>query len=104
MHPRDRGSDVPGRVHDRFGPARHSVDNAQQVKAEERSRFAREIAGTLVAAHQQQKFDQLVVMAAPTFLGVLRGCIGKPLARAIVAEVPKDLVGQDVEAIKAHLP
>lgn len=101
---RDRGSDTPGRVHDRFGPARHSLDSAQQIKAEERHRFAREIADVLAEAQRQKKFQQLVVMAGPAFLGTLRDCFSKPVAQAILAEIPKDLVGQDAAAVQAHMP
>ena len=103
-HARDLGSDSPGRVHDRMGPARHSIDAGQQVKIEERSRFAREIAERLEAAHRQKRFARLVVMAAPAFLGVLRESFHKPVTEAIVAEIPKDLVAQDPAAIQAHLP
>ena len=104
LHARDLGSDVPGRVHDRFGPARHSLDQGQQLKTTEKQRFAREIAAHLAEAQGQRKFERLVVMAAPEFLGILRDSFSKPLAEAVVAEVRKDLVGQDVAAIQAHLP
>jgi protein required for attachment to host cells len=103
-HPRDLVSDAPGRVHDRMGAARHSVDAGQQMKIEERSRFAREIAGRLDDAHRLKKFGRLVVMAGPAFLGVLRESFGKAVSESIVAEIPKDLVAQDESAIQAHLP
>lgn len=104
LHARDLGSDAPGRVHDRFGPARHSLDEGQQLKTTEKQRFAREIADRLAEAHRQKKFDRLVVMAGPAFLGMLRHLLSKPLAAAVIAEVPKDLVAQDVAAIQAHIP
>jgi len=104
LHARDLGSDVPGRVHDRFGPARHSIDQGDQLKTTEKQRFAREIAGRLADAHRQKKFDRLVVMAGPEFLGILRDCLGKHLAESIVAEVAKDLVAEDSAAIQAHIP
>jgi protein required for attachment to host cells len=103
-HPRDLGTDVPGRVHDRFGPARHSMDISQRVRDEEKHRFAREITERLEQARQRQKFARLVVMAGPDFLGVLRECFSKSLADAVVAEVHKDLVDQDEAAIRAHMP
>jgi len=104
LHPRDLGTDVPGRVHDRFGPGRHSLDSGPAIKAEERLRFAREIASQLTEAQRLKKFGSLVVMAGPTFLGNLRECFPKTLAEAVVAEVPKDLVAQDADAIREHLP
>jgi len=104
LHPRELGTDVPGRVHDRFGPARHSLDPAQGIKSEERHRFARELADLLAESLRQKKFDRLVVIAAPAFLGTLRECFSKQLAQTIVAEIPKDLTAQDAAAVKAHLP
>jgi protein required for attachment to host cells len=103
-HARDVLSDAPGRVYDRIGAGRHSLDATQQMKLEERSRFAREITERLEDAHRQKKFARLVVMAAPAFLGVLREAFRKPLAETIIAEIPKDLVTQDAAAIQAHLP
>ena len=103
MHPRDMVSDIPGRVHDRFGPGRHSLDSGQQIKAEERLRFAREITAYLSEAHRLKKFDRLIVMAGPAFLGTLRDCFSKTLAESVVAEVPKDLVAQDTVAVQANM-
>jgi protein required for attachment to host cells len=104
QHPRDLGTDVPGRVHDRFGPARHSMDVSQRVRSEERHRFARQIAARLDEARQRNRFSRLVVMSGPAFLGVLRECFSKRLTEAVVGEVAKDLVDQDAAAIQAHLP
>jgi protein required for attachment to host cells len=102
-HPRDLGSDVPGRVHDRFGAARHSLDPAQQIKSEERHRFARELAASLSEAQRTRRFAELVVVAPPTFLGVLRECLPKSVAAAVVKEVPKDLVAHVADDILKHL-
>lgn len=103
-HPRDRLTDVPGRVHDRFGPARHSLDHGEQIRDEDRLRFAREIAATLGTAHRQNRFERLVVMAGPALLGVLREAFDKSLTEIIAAEIPKDLVDQDEAVIRSHLP
>jgi protein required for attachment to host cells len=104
LRARDIGSDSPGRVHDRFGPGRHSLDQGQQLKNTEKERFAREIAARLAEGRRQKKFDRLVIMASPAFLGILRDCLSKPVSEAVVATVPKDLVAHDVAVIQAHLP
>jgi protein required for attachment to host cells len=105
---RQRGSelmsDAPGRVHDRFGPGRHSLDPREQIRSEEAHRFARELAARLAAAHNERQFSRLIIMAAPAFLGVLRNALGKPLADSVVAEVPKNLVAHDVADVEAHIP
>ncbi|GMW05597.1 MAG: host attachment protein [Gammaproteobacteria bacterium] len=104
LHPRELLADAPGRIHDRFGPGGHSVNAGEQMRAEERQRFAREITALLAEAQRQKKFGGLVVMAAPAFLGVLRESFSKPLAAAIIAEVPKDLVAHDPASIREHVP
>ena len=104
MHPRERLSDVAGRGHDPVGPGRHGLDQGQTLRDEDRQRFAREIAARLEAAHRLKRFNDLIVMAGPAFLGVLRDALSKTLQQATVAEVPKDLVAQDTAAIEAHIP
>jgi len=102
-HARDLVSDAPGRVHDRSGPGRHSMEPATNVREEERGRFARQLAGRLEAAHQRGDFDQLVLMAAPAFLGAMRKTLTGELAKAVIREVSRDLIGQDEEHIRAQL-
>jgi protein required for attachment to host cells len=97
-------SDAPGRVHDRFGPGRHSLDPKEQIRNEEAQRFARELARQLATGLQNRQYDRLVVMAAPAFLGILRGLLSKPVVDAVVAEVPKNLVSHDVADVEAHIP
>jgi protein required for attachment to host cells len=80
------------------------MDVSQRVRSEELHRFAREIAARLEDARQRKRFGQLVIMAGPAFLGILRECFAKPLAESVVGEVAKDLVDQDAVTIQAHLP
>jgi protein required for attachment to host cells len=80
------------------------MDVSQRVRSEEMHRFAREIAARLEEARQRKRFGQLVIMAGPAFLGILRECFVRPLAESVVGEVPKDLVDQDAVTIQAHLP
>jgi len=104
VHPRDRLADVPGRVQDSFGPGRHGLDRNQQLRDEDRQQFAREITALLTEALRRKRFDRLIVMSGPGFLGALRDEFGKDLVQATIAEVPKDLVAKDVAAIQAHIP
>lgn len=102
--PADVYADAPGRSHDRFGPGRHAMDGQADLHAEEAQRFARELAGRLTEGQHGQTFDRLIIMAPPAFLGALRGALPKPVAELVTAEVPKNLVAQDVSAIEQHLP
>ena len=102
-HVRDLISDAPGRVHDRTGPARHGMEPDTGVKEEERRRFVKELVEALRAARLQGRFDQLVLLAAPAVLGVLRKTLDSGLAEAVVREIPKDVIGQGEDKIKAQV-
>jgi len=102
-HPRDLTSDAPGRVHDRIGFARHSMEPDTGVKEEGRRRFVKEVADWLEAAFLKGDFDQLVVLAAPAVLGVIRKTLSGTLTKAVVKEISKDVIGQDVDKIQLQL-
>ena len=102
-HVRDLTSDAPGRAYDRIGPARHSMEPDTGVKEEERRRFVKELVERLKTAHLQGRFDQLVLLAAPAVLGVIRKTLNGGLAKAVVKEIPKDVIGQDMDKIQTQL-
>jgi protein required for attachment to host cells len=102
-HARDLVSDAPGRVHDRTGSARHSMEPDTGVKEEQRRRFVKEMVERLEAAHLRGDFDQLVLLAAPAVLGVIRKTLTGALAKAVVKEIPKGVIGQGVDKIQAQL-
>ena len=102
-HARDLTSDAPGRVHDRMGSARHSMEPNTGVKEEERRRFVKEMVDWLKAAHLKGEFDQLVLLAAPAVLGVIRKAVAGELAKAVIKEISKDVIGHDVDKIQAQL-
>jgi len=102
-HVRDLTSDAPGRAYDRIGPARHSMEPDTGVKEEERRRFVKELVERLKTAYLQGKFDQLVLLAAPAVLGVIRKTLNGGLAKAVVKEIPKDVIGQSMDKIQTQL-
>ena len=102
-HSRDLASDAPGRVHDRMGAARHSMEPDTGIKEESRRRFVKEMVDRLDVAHVNGDFDQLVILAAPAILGVARKALTRKLARVVLKEIPKDVVGQGMEKIQIQL-
>jgi protein required for attachment to host cells len=112
LHDRDLKSDRPGRVFDhaptagqrRGATAHHATGGEHSPRQHEAEGFARRIAHVLEAAHQQRQYAHLVIMAAPAFLGLLRGALPKAVGATIVAEVPKDLLHGPESAILEHLP
>ena len=103
VHARDLTSDAPGRVHDRMGSARHSMEPDTGVKEEERRRFVKKTVDWLKAAHLKGEFDQLVLLAAPAVLGVIRKVVAGDLAKAVIKEISKDVIGHEVDKIQAQL-
>ena len=102
-HARDLTSDAPGRVHDRLGSARHSMEPNTGVKEKGRRRFVKEMVERLESAHSHGNFDRLVLLTAPAVLGVIRKTLSSRLTQAVIKEIPKDVIGQDLHKIQAQL-
>jgi protein required for attachment to host cells len=101
---RELVTDRPGRGHSRFGTNRYSMSNGSTARREYAERFARRIARRLDKARRSEEFGDLIVVAGPTFLGLMRENLS-PLTRArVVHEVRKDLVRSPVQALRTHLP
>ena len=100
---RDMVSDAPGRAFDRFGGARHAIERHMGAKQEPRRRFVKELVERLEKAHLHGDFDQLVLVAAPAVLGVIRKTLPTDLVHSVVKEIPKDVIGQSVDKIQSQL-
>lgn len=53
--------------------------------------FARELGRYLDKARLEHRYDQLVLVAPPKFLGALRKELGKEVEKLVAEELPKDL-------------
>jgi len=112
LHDRDFLSDRPGRVLDHAPPAtgrrgsvaHHATGGERRPRAREGELFARQIAAELENALRQDRFERLVLMAGPAFLGKLRAALPKSLAATVAAQVHKDLAHAADEVIHEHLP
>ncbi|MBE9548229.1 MAG: host attachment protein [Proteobacteria bacterium] len=102
-HVGDLTDDEPGRVHDRMGPARHSMEPGAGIKAGHRRRFAKEIVARLEAAHMQGEFNRLVILAAPAMLGAIRKAMSTDISSTVIKELSKDVVGQGLDKIQEQL-
>ena len=104
QHPRDLVADKSGRVHDRHGEGRHSMEPDHTVKENEAENFAREIDEFLCTAQRQGRYENLAVIAAPRFLGRLRDHYTSWLPNAaLFAELSKDLTAETPEKIRSEL-
>lgn len=110
LHDRDFNSDRPGRVFDhaasggrRGSVAHHSTGGENRPRKREAALFARQLATQLSQERLLNRFDSLLLVAGPPFLGVLRKACPKSLQAAIVAEIPKNLVHERESVLHAHL-
>jgi len=110
LHDRDLKSDRPGRSFERGplrggrrGAASHHGVGEDHPRAHAAQLFARRIIESLEAAHSRTAFDQLVLVAEPHFLGLLRQFLSPRLRTALLAEVHKDLGHEQGPHLREHL-
>ena len=104
LHDRDFCSDRPGRTHASVGSARSAYTRETNSRQLEAVRFARRIARRLDEARRKEEYERLIIVAGPSFLGLMREELSKPTKARVVHEVPKDLVHSPVDAVRKHLP
>ncbi|MEQ8816463.1 MAG: host attachment protein [Thalassobaculum sp.] len=87
---RDIDSDRPGRSFDSGGPGRHAMEPPTDPHEHAKERFARDVMQTLDDGRRHEAFQDLVVVAAPAFLGDLRSKMPDRLRDRVRHEVDKD--------------
>jgi len=65
--------------------------------------FAKRVAEHLATAHNQKRFDELQIVAAPRFLGLLRKALTPQVAATVTDSLNKDLVHLENSDITARL-
>ncbi len=100
---RDLAADRPGRAFDRAGDGRHGMEPRTDAHEVQQERFAREIAAVLEKATQRRRYDRLVLVAPPTFMGVLRDFLPSSVEAKVGAELTKDLTKLSVHELTEHL-
>jgi protein required for attachment to host cells len=79
-HPRFRGTGGPGSDRQEMPAVEHAVEL-----------FAKRVGDYLDKARVAHRFDELVLVAPPKFLGTLRKELGKEVEKLVADELPKDL-------------
>ena len=92
IQPRERDAEEPGRIIHPAGYASAVEPHEDRVHVEAR-RFSKELVNHLEQCRQEHRFDRLVVIVPPGFLGVLRESWTPSLHSMIVGELNLDLTG-----------
>lgn len=98
----DQGTDRPGRVHESATTGRSSVAQTDFHDQAEHD-FLVALAKRLDAAVGGGESAELIVVAPPRALGVLREAYSPALRKAVRGEVAKDYVNMPVHEIEKHL-
>ncbi len=95
----DLVGDASGKSVDQHG----SLDPATSAREHEAESFAKLLARHLKEMHNQQHYDQLILIASPHFLGLLRKELPDPLDKLLTKTIDKDLTTADVEQIVDYI-
>ena len=99
----DIDADRPGRSFDSGGEGRHAMSREEAPHERVAADFAREIGATLAKARGEGRLAELVLVAEPRFLGLLRRALNTPTTACVVASVDKSLTHLAAAELVAHL-
>jgi len=103
-HEQEMTSDLPGKHQNDTGIGAHGFQDEIEPKQQEMIRFANALANHLDEARKQNRFKQLLIVAAPSFLGLLRKELPEPTQKLVAFELDKNLTQHGPEDIRKHLP
>jgi protein required for attachment to host cells len=96
----EQGSDRPGRVN--FRSRRSSVEQTDW-HAQEEAAFTRRTAAAFDDLVRDLKTADVVIVAPPKTLSILRQSLDHATSSKVIAELPHDLVYRPIGDIEAHL-
>lgn len=103
LHDREITSDLPGRIKSADGGG-HAFEQPTDPKKHEIDNFAHHIAKFLEDAHNANRFEQLMIVAGPSFLGMLRSHLPEQIKQLVRFELNKEITMLSAADIRQHLP
>ncbi len=82
----------------------HAFSQRHTPKEQAAAHFAERIARALTDGASNQSFQELVLIAPPRFLGLLRDALPERISRLVVHTLARELVSLPETDIRAHLP
>ncbi|MDD9971048.1 MAG: host attachment protein [Myxococcales bacterium] len=81
----------------------HPMAREQSAHDREAANFARELADALRGYRAENRFGELVLVAEPGFLGMLREALDGPTSACVAGTIRKDLSHVDLNHLGPHL-
>lgn len=103
----------PGREHDHGrlprvqesnSPSRHAIEPRTSLRDKYAQRFAETLSAVVRQGRQEGRYDKLILMGPPRFIGVLHERLDKQTAARVVGEVHNDLLTVTPVQLRTHLP
>jgi protein required for attachment to host cells len=104
LHEQELASDLPGKDSDKVGAGKHAFQDQVEPKQQEAIDFAKRIARHIDESYSAKEFEQLMVIAAPSFLGTLRHQFSDQINQKICFELDKNITMHSTDDIRKHLP
>ncbi len=100
----DLVADGVGSASDAGGYGKHSMGHEKAAHYHQAEIFAHRLCSELDKIRQCSKLHRIYLVAAPKFLGLLRGSLSSQCTALLAAEINKDLVIHSIKDIRSHLP
>jgi protein required for attachment to host cells len=100
---RELTRDRPPTVNESVGSARHRIEPHTTLHDKVSARFARTLCDALDRGHAQGRFEALMLIAPPRFLGDLHAALGKALRGRVVDEIRHDLTELPVQELQERI-
>jgi len=84
--------------------ARHALEPHTSLREKSAECFARALRDVLENGHALGRYERIVLVAPPHFLGVLRNGLGDHLCEWVTAEIRRDLTALPAREVRARLP
>lgn len=101
---RDQATDRLPRVNESMNASRHAIEPHTSLREKSADHFAQELDDALEKGRVTHRYERLVLVAAPKFLGTLHARLNRHVCERIVAEVHHELTTKSPEDIQSYLP
>ena len=103
LHEQNMSSDLPGKHAGTTGTGAHTYQEETEPKEQEMIDFAKRLTRYLDNLVSRHKVNRLSIIAAPSFLGILRKNLSAQTDKLVGFELDKNLVTHSVDDIQKHL-
>lgn len=102
-HGRDITTEGPPTVQEGATPTRHGIEPHTTLREKSAERFARSLDETLLRARDERKYERLVIIAPPHFLGELKQHLSARVRERVVGEIPRNYTALPPAELHQHL-